>query len=197
VWLSVIGAVQYGTTNVFSTIVLHVDAQELRHSFHPVMATFRTTETEVVMVVDRSGIHRAHTLDTTLDHDHGTLRFMAYRPGVDTTSTLLKAVAGEAGHDRRWTMWWRSSPALPAPPPGADGASRAPHVCVSLVAHSASDVSGPAHRARCQCAYAASAAKADRRVLARGVSSNHAVTRTILMAVAVMRCCRCVLARPM
>jgi hypothetical protein len=94
VWLSVIGAAQYGTTNVFYTIVLHVDAQELRLSIHSVMATFRTTETEVVMVVDRSGIHRAHTLDTTLDHDRGQLRFMAYRPGVDTTSILLKAVGG-------------------------------------------------------------------------------------------------------
>jgi hypothetical protein len=39
------------------------------------MATFRTTGKEVVMVVDRSGIHQAHKLDTTLDHDHGTLRF--------------------------------------------------------------------------------------------------------------------------
>ena len=26
------------------------------------------------MVVDRSGIHRAHKLDATLDHYHGTLR---------------------------------------------------------------------------------------------------------------------------
>jgi DDE superfamily endonuclease len=39
------------------------------------MATFRTTGTEVVMVVDRSGIHRAHKLDTTLDHYRGTFRF--------------------------------------------------------------------------------------------------------------------------
>jgi len=27
------------------------------------------------MVVDRSGIHRAHKLDATLEHYHGTLRF--------------------------------------------------------------------------------------------------------------------------
>jgi hypothetical protein len=94
VWLSVIGAAQYGTTNVFYTIVRHVDAQELRPSIHSVMATFRTTEPEVVRVVDRRGIQRAHTLDTTLDHARGQLRFMAYRPGVDTTSTLLKAVGG-------------------------------------------------------------------------------------------------------
>ena len=39
------------------------------------MAIFSKTGTDVVMVVDRSGIHRAHKLDATLDHSHGTLRF--------------------------------------------------------------------------------------------------------------------------
>ena len=39
------------------------------------MATFRTTGTEGVMVVDRSGIPRAHKLDTTFDHSQGTCRF--------------------------------------------------------------------------------------------------------------------------
>jgi len=75
VFLSVIGAVQYGTSKVFSKIVPHFDAQEWRHYLHQVMATFQKTGQEVVMVVDRSGIHRAHKLDTTLDHYHGTLRF--------------------------------------------------------------------------------------------------------------------------
>src|SRR5690349_22482230 len=42
-------------------------------------------------------------------------------------------------------MFWRSSPALPAHPPGAHGASRAPHLCVSLVAYSASDFAGSAY----------------------------------------------------
>ena len=78
VLLSVMGAVQYGTTTVFSTIVPHCDAQELRQYIHQVMATFSTTGKEVVMVVDRSGIHRAHKLDATLDHDHGTLRFHVF-----------------------------------------------------------------------------------------------------------------------
>jgi hypothetical protein len=49
VLLSVIGAVQYGTATVFSKIVPHCDAQELRHSMHHVMATFRKTEKEVVL----------------------------------------------------------------------------------------------------------------------------------------------------
>ena len=75
VLLSVIGAVQYGTSKVFYKIVPHFDAQELRQYLHQVMATFRKTEKEVVMVVDRSGIHRAHKLDTTLDHYQGKLRF--------------------------------------------------------------------------------------------------------------------------
>ena len=75
VLLSVIGAVQYGTSKVFYKIVPHFDAQELRHYIHQVMATFSKTGKEVVMVVDRSGIHRAHKLDATLDHYHEKFRF--------------------------------------------------------------------------------------------------------------------------
>jgi DDE superfamily endonuclease len=75
VLLSVIGAVQDGTSKVFSKIVPHFDAQEVRHYLHQIMATFRKTGKDVVMVVDRSGIHRAHKLDTTFDHYDGTLRF--------------------------------------------------------------------------------------------------------------------------
>src|SRR5919109_2869116 len=74
VLLSVIGAVQYGTSKVCYKIVPHFDAQELRQYIHQVMATFRKTGKEVVMVVDRSGIHRAHKLDTTLNHDHDKFR---------------------------------------------------------------------------------------------------------------------------
>jgi hypothetical protein len=75
VLLSVIGAVQYGTSRVFYKIVPHFDAQELRQYLHQVMAVFSKTGQDVVMVVDRSGIHRAHKLDTTLDHYHGKFRF--------------------------------------------------------------------------------------------------------------------------
>jgi hypothetical protein len=74
VLLSVIGAVQYGTSKVFYKIVPHFDAQELRQYLHQVMATFSKTDQEVVMVVDRSGLHRAHKLEATLDHYHGKLR---------------------------------------------------------------------------------------------------------------------------
>ena len=75
VLLSVIGAVQYGTSKVFSKIVPHFDAQELRQYLYQIMATFSKTQKEVVMVVDRSGIHRAHKLDATLDHYQGKFRF--------------------------------------------------------------------------------------------------------------------------
>jgi DDE superfamily endonuclease len=75
VLLSVIGAVQYGTAKVFYKIVPHFDAQELRQYLHQVMATFSKTGKDVVMVVDRSGIHRAHKLDTTFEHYDGKLRF--------------------------------------------------------------------------------------------------------------------------
>src|SRR5207249_9843526 len=75
VLLSVIGAVQYGTSKVFYKIVPHFDAQEFRQYIHQVMATFSTIGKEVVMVVDRSGIHRAHKLDATLDHYREKFRF--------------------------------------------------------------------------------------------------------------------------
>ena len=74
VFLRVMGAVQYGTAKVFSPIVPHFEAQEWRQDIHQVMATFQKTEQEVVMVVDRSGIHRAHKLDTTLDPSHEKVR---------------------------------------------------------------------------------------------------------------------------
>jgi transposase len=78
VWRSVMGAVQYGTSKVFSTIVPHGDAQAWRHSLHQVMATFSTTKKEVVMVVDRRGSHRAHKRAATLDHEQGTWRFHGF-----------------------------------------------------------------------------------------------------------------------
>ena len=68
VLLNIIGAVQYGTSKVFYKVVPHFDAQELRHYIHQVMATFSKTTQEVVMVADRSGIHRAHKLASTLAH---------------------------------------------------------------------------------------------------------------------------------
>jgi transposase len=55
--------------------VPHFDALELRQYLHQVMRVFGKTGKEVVMVVDRSGIHRAHKLDATLEHYHGKLPF--------------------------------------------------------------------------------------------------------------------------
>src|SRR4030095_3541921 len=43
-------------------------------------------------------------------------------------------------------MFWQSSAVIPAHTPGTDGASRAPYLRVSLVAHSASDFAGAANR---------------------------------------------------
>jgi hypothetical protein len=51
--------------------VPHFDAQELRQYLHQIMATFSKTGTDVVMVVDRRGSHRAHKLETTFDHYDG------------------------------------------------------------------------------------------------------------------------------
>jgi hypothetical protein len=71
VLLSVLGAVQYGTSRVFYKIVPHFDAHEFRQYIHQVMGIFRNTGKEVVMVVDRSGIHRAGKLASTLAHYEG------------------------------------------------------------------------------------------------------------------------------
>jgi len=74
VLLSVIGAVQYGTSRVIYKIVPHFDTEGLRQYIHQVMALFRHTGKEVVMVADRSGIHRAHKLASTLTHWHEQFR---------------------------------------------------------------------------------------------------------------------------
>jgi hypothetical protein len=68
VLLSVIGAVQYGTSKVFYKVVPHFDTEGLRQYIHQVMALFGHTGKEVVMVADRSGIHRAKKLASTLAH---------------------------------------------------------------------------------------------------------------------------------
>jgi hypothetical protein len=55
-------------------VVTHCDAQELRPYIHPVLATFSKTRQEVVRVADRSGLHRAHQLASTLAHWHERFR---------------------------------------------------------------------------------------------------------------------------
>jgi transposase len=74
VLLSVIGAVQYGTSKVFSKVVPHCETEGFRQYIHHVMARFGHTGKEVVMVADRSGIHRAHKLASTLTHWHEQFR---------------------------------------------------------------------------------------------------------------------------
>ena len=83
VWLDVIGAVQYGTSRVFYKIVPHFDANEFRQYIHQVMGIFAPTEKKVVMVVDRSGIHRARKLASTLEHyqDKFALHFLPAHSG--------------------------------------------------------------------------------------------------------------------
>jgi hypothetical protein len=55
-------------------IVPPFEAQELRQYIHQVLASVRNTGKAVVMVVERSGIHRAHKRDATLDHSQDTFR---------------------------------------------------------------------------------------------------------------------------
>jgi hypothetical protein len=73
--LSVIGAIQYGTSKVVSKIVPHFDTEAWRQDSHQVRHIFGTTDKEVMMVVDRRGIHRATKLASTLAHYAGPLQF--------------------------------------------------------------------------------------------------------------------------
>jgi transposase len=83
VLLSVIGAVQYGTSNVFYKVLPHVDPAGFRQYIHQVMAVFGGPGRQVVMVVERRGIHRAHKLASTLEHcqEQFHLHFLPARCG--------------------------------------------------------------------------------------------------------------------
>jgi len=76
VLLSVVGAVQYGTHKVFWKVVPHFDAYEFRQFIHQLMQTFgkAAPPRPVVMVADRSGIHRAKALQATLTHYQDSFR---------------------------------------------------------------------------------------------------------------------------
>jgi len=83
VLLDVIGAVQYGTSRVFYKIVPHFNANAFRQYIHQVMHIFGPTKKKVVMVVDRSGMHRARKLAATLERytDKFALHFLPAHSG--------------------------------------------------------------------------------------------------------------------
>ena len=61
-------------------------------------------------------------------------------------TTLCRGLpSSHARPDQRWMRFGTSPPALPTHTPGPHGPSPAPHLCVSLVAHSDSHVAGAAH----------------------------------------------------
>jgi hypothetical protein len=74
VLLSVMGALQYGTSQVFYQVVPQFDPEGLRPYIHQIMALFGHSGKEGVMVVDRSGLHRAHKLASALSHWHARFR---------------------------------------------------------------------------------------------------------------------------
>ena len=80
VLLSVIGAGQYGTSTVCYKVVPQFDTEGLRQYSHQIMARFGPPGKEGVMVGDRSGIHRAHKLASTLAHWHGRFRWQFLPP---------------------------------------------------------------------------------------------------------------------
>ena len=52
----------------------HFDTTGFRQFIHQIMAQVATEEKDVVMVADRSGIHRAKALQSTFDHYQGRFR---------------------------------------------------------------------------------------------------------------------------
>ena len=105
------------------------DSRASADAAHQVMATFRKTEKEVVMVVDRSGIHRAHTIKTTLDHYHGKFRFH-FLPAhcghhLNPIEGFWRVMKDAIGAGR---CCERSAAALQAHPPSAHGTSRTANI---------------------------------------------------------------------
>ena len=74
VLLSVVGAVRYGTSTVFWKATAPFTTDDFRQFIHQMMAHFANDPMPVVMVADRSGIHRAKALASTLEHDQGPCR---------------------------------------------------------------------------------------------------------------------------
>jgi hypothetical protein len=75
VLLAVMGAVQDGPSRPFSPSVPPCDAQAWRHEIPHVLAACSQTGPDVVRVVERRGIPRAHQLDTTRAYSRGTGRW--------------------------------------------------------------------------------------------------------------------------
>jgi hypothetical protein len=75
VWRRVRGAGQDGTAKVFSKVVPHGETEGVRPSSQPGLVLLSHTGQEVGMVADRSGIHRAHQLASTLPHGHEQCRW--------------------------------------------------------------------------------------------------------------------------
>jgi hypothetical protein len=93
------------------------------------------------MVVDQCGIHRAHTLATTLDY--GTLRCH----GLPAHGGHhLNPIEGfwRVMHEASGTGWEQSAAAGQVYPPSAHNTSRTTNICVQLVAYSASHFAGVA-----------------------------------------------------
>jgi len=74
VLLSVVGAVRYGTSTVFWKATAPFTTDDFRQFIHQMMAHFANDPMPVVMVADRSGIHRAKALASTREHDQGPCR---------------------------------------------------------------------------------------------------------------------------
>ena len=122
VLLNVIGAVQYGTSRVFYKLVPHFNAQEFRQYIHQVMEVFGKSGKDVVMVVDRSGIHRAGKLASTLAHYRGRFQLQLLPahsgPHLNPIEGFWRAMKDAIGAGRCLSdlhqLYWRTRQVLMA-----------------------------------------------------------------------------------
>jgi DDE superfamily endonuclease len=122
VLLSVIGAVQYGTSKVFYKVVPHFATEALRQYLPQVMHIFGKTDKEVMMVVDRRGIHRAKKLASTLAHYDGQFQFYLLPahcgPHLNPIAGFWRVMKAAIGAGRCFSdlqqLYWRTRPVLMA-----------------------------------------------------------------------------------
>ena len=113
VLLSVIGAVQYGTSKVFYRVVPHFDTEGFRQYIHQLMARFGHSGKPVVMVVDRSGIHRAHKLTSTLAHWQGQFRLHLLPAHCGHHLNPIEGFWRVMKRNRSWTVFCQPPSLIP------------------------------------------------------------------------------------
>jgi len=104
--------------------------------------------------VTKGGLRKSGSLGSSapqpMAYQYGLCKVSQAEPDRHADLATMEVIAHASvtlpGHHWSRTVFWRSPAVIPAHTPGAEGASRAPHVCVQLVVHSASNCIGAAER---------------------------------------------------